>query len=363
MSIRPARKTFTFEIVSFHTCYGYEQKVASAVGKDLVKIDPKDGHVTVSTHNVPERVKLALEEKTRRKVVLLYELIPQNTNHSIRNQSHHGDRKSSITSSTSNHVAHSKSQSIRMTIRYQNRSIRHTADTSVGEGHNVSSSIRYGKSYHRHELTLTKGSLSSYKCSGCKELGIGNRYICNNCSYILHPDCMYYKRITTHKFLAGSTFKFHQTRFDSKDRYCDACGSDIEGFFYHCDITSKDLHPCCLKLTEMVHVGETKFMLRRKLTTECFYCSSRKKDYKDNCWCYSLESQDMQVHVSCMKDALRNCLKGERNNNMSTMVVVRHGKQTSEGLKWAQRLLKVAVCVLSGNPFPLLDVALELLIE
>ncbi|XP_023737257.1 uncharacterized protein LOC111885211 isoform X1 [Lactuca sativa] len=358
-SLRRPERTFIFEIVSFQNCYGYEQKISGAVGNDFVKIDQKDGHVTVSTRLLPESVRLALEEKTRRKVVLLYELIPpHNPRSSLQPSSHHGHQHRSL-ASTSNHVAtHSKSQTIKMTIRYQNQGT--VVDARPGEGQNATNSLRrYGKIYHEHNLTLTKGNISSYKCSGCKELGIGDRYKCNHCSYILHPDCMYYTRITTHKFLDGSTFKFHQTRFDSKDRYCDACGSDIEGFFYHCEKTSKDLHPCCLKLTETVDVGETKFMLRRKLTTECFYCSSKKKDHKDNCWCYSLESQDMQVHVSCMKDALQNCLKGERNNNMSTMVVVRQRKQTSEGLKWVQRLLKVAVCVLSGNPFPLLEVALE----
>ncbi|KAI3751370.1 hypothetical protein L2E82_22454 [Cichorium intybus] len=314
------RRTFVFEVVSIHNCYRYEQKIASAIGNDLVKIDPRDGHVTVSTHISPEIVRLTLEKKTKRKVVLLYELIPHDTRSSL----------------STNYLTHH------------------------GNGQNTVRSLIYGKSYHRHDLTLTKGDMSSYKCSGCKELGIGDRYICNHCSYILHPDCMWYKRIATHKFLDGSTFIFHQTRFDSKNRYCNACGSAIEGFFYHCEKTRKYLHPCCLNLTETVHVGETKFRLDRKLTSECFYCSSRKKDHKNSCWCYTLESQELQVHVSCMKDALLNCLKGERNNNMSTMVVVKHGKDTREGLKWAQRLLKVAICVLSGNPFPLVEVALEL---
>ncbi|KAI3508587.1 hypothetical protein L1887_23595 [Cichorium endivia] len=360
MSLRRPRRTFIFEITSFHNCYGYEQKISSAVGDDLVKIDPKDGHVTVSTRHVPESVKLALEEKTRRKVRLLYELIPQNPRPSLPTSSRHGHQHVSR-ASTSNRVSeHTRSQTIRMTIRYQDKVTK--VDAPPGEGHSVTNSIRrYDKSYHRHNLTMTKGNLSSYKCSGCKEMGIGDRYTCNKCSYVLHRDCMYFKRLTTHKFLDGSTFKFHQTRFDSMNRYCNACGSDIEGFFYHCEKTSKDLHPCCLKLKETVHVGEIKFRLCRKLTTACFYCSSRKKDYKDRCWWYSLEGQDMHVHVSCMKDALQNCLKGERNNNMSTMVVLKHGKQTSEYLKWAQSLLKVAVCVLSGNPFPLLEVALELL--
>ncbi|KAI3508590.1 hypothetical protein L1887_23599 [Cichorium endivia] len=361
MNSNHPRRTFVFEIVSIHNCYRYEQKIASAVGNDLVKIDPRDGHVTVSTHISPEIVRLTLEKKTKRKVVLLYELIPHDTRPSLSTNylTHHGNQLGYI-ASTSNHVsAHIKSQTMKMTIVYQSRGA--TVDApSPGNGQNTVRSLIYGKSYHRHDLRLTKRDMSSYKCSGCKELGIGDRYVCNHCSYILHPDCMWYKRIATHKFLDGSTFVFHQTRFDSKNRYCNACGSAIEGFFYHCEKTRKYLHPCCLNLTETVHVGETKFRLDRKLTSECFYCSSRKKDHKNSCWCYTLESQELQVHVSCMKDALLNCLKGERNNNMSTMVVVEHGKHTREGLKWAQRLLKVAICVLSGNPFPLVEVALEL---
>lgn len=56
---------FDFEIIGLSNCDGYDLKIASVVGADLVKLDYKIGRAILST-----------SEQTK-EVVILYELIPQ----------------------------------------------------------------------------------------------------------------------------------------------------------------------------------------------------------------------------------------------------------------------------------------------
>ncbi|KAD6119388.1 hypothetical protein E3N88_10659 [Mikania micrantha] len=165
-------------------------------------------------------------------------------------------------------------------------------------------------SHGEHEMTLKVGNLSPYECSGCKESGIGDRFICDvkGCPYILHPDCRSHVEEATHEFLKGSTFRFFEEHSNTENRSCVACGQDIKGYFYHCDATKKSAHPCCLSLKNTIRVGSMKFLLCEKLTSPCFYCN-QNENMLGKSWCYSTKRKDSQVHVSCMKDMIHSCLK------------------------------------------------------
>jgi hypothetical protein len=45
---------------------------------------------------------------------------------------------------------------------------------------------------HQHTLQLNGSETPSFMCSGCKELGFGSSYICENinCNYIVHKECL-----------------------------------------------------------------------------------------------------------------------------------------------------------------------------
>ncbi|KAK2413457.1 hypothetical protein P8452_59099 [Trifolium repens] len=44
---------------------------------------------------------------------------------------------------------------------------------------------------HQHTLQLNGSETPSFMCSGCKELGSGSSYICENknCNFIVHKEC------------------------------------------------------------------------------------------------------------------------------------------------------------------------------
>nr|XP_043627163.1 uncharacterized protein LOC122598641 [Erigeron canadensis] len=408
-----SRRSFTFEIVDLHNSHENREKIRRLLGDELLEIDRVKPHVIVATSQDPEKVRVALEYKTGKKVILLYEnnymnhqpstqislhqkyaagllqrggqspeqslhqkyagllqhgkqvsMFPNtaSSNHNVpaarvsmfpTTASNHNvpatTRVSLFPPTSNNHVLAAAQAALHNHILQSSGRLQRDTPVASSSSNNValyiqnfavnnvninniatdprrtttnsirtpqagvaSGSIRRPKSYHEHSLTSTNGRKSVYKCSGCKELGRGDRYVCHDCSngYVLHPSCMYYEERATHKFFQGITFDFHQNRLNSTNRICDACGSDIHGFFYHSAENNKDLHPCCLRLPEAVVLEGRNFRLCKRLTSKCFHCGStrKKKDDKDKCWCYSSESsQNLQSHVSCMNDALFTC--------------------------------------------------------
>ncbi|XP_058741068.1 uncharacterized protein LOC131613411 [Vicia villosa] len=106
---------------------------------------------------------------------------------------------------------------------------------------------------HEH-LLQQKPPGAPYTCSGCRQLGFGSSYHCQNsrCNYVLHGECVYPDPYAFHSFFEKSYFEFHKKPPGDRERYCDACGKDILGFVYHCSTTGYDLHPCCLKLKNSI---------------------------------------------------------------------------------------------------------------
>ncbi|KAG9155243.1 hypothetical protein Leryth_023263 [Lithospermum erythrorhizon] len=85
----------------------------------------------------------------------------------------------------------------------------------------------------------------------------------------------------------------------SIQRYCNACERDVIGFVYHCRSCGFDLHPCCAKLPMVLHDGEVKLYLQRKVSTPCHRCGRKGRSwtYRSNCKKYNL-------HVACVKEML-----------------------------------------------------------
>ncbi|MCI08022.1 hypothetical protein A2U01_0029093, partial [Trifolium medium] len=82
---------------------------------------------------------------------------------------------------------------------------------------------------HEHSLQY-KPPGAPYKCSGCKELGFGSSYHCENinCNYILHEECANPDySYTFHPFFEKSNFEFYKKPPGYRTRYCDACGKDV----------------------------------------------------------------------------------------------------------------------------------------
>ncbi|TXG49736.1 hypothetical protein EZV62_025611 [Acer yangbiense] len=126
-----------------------------------------------------------------------------------------------------------------------------------------------------HELEL-KSYDKVYIYNGCKELGIGSRYRCEQCDFDLHEDCMFPKPTTHHALFKNSTFKFFsQSPGGHCERYCDACGKHVRGFVYHCEEQGWDLHPSCVNLPSKLEVDDVEFKLFDKALSKCLWCKKR----------------------------------------------------------------------------------------
>ncbi|KAK0592014.1 hypothetical protein LWI29_011900 [Acer saccharum] len=60
---------------------------------------------------------------------------------------------------------------------------------------------------HPHELQL-KSDDNFYGCKGCKELGFGLKFRCEQCNFDLHKDCALANQTTSHDFFKNSTYRF-----------------------------------------------------------------------------------------------------------------------------------------------------------
>ncbi|KAL5973282.1 hypothetical protein ACLOJK_029932 [Asimina triloba] len=107
---------------------------------------------------------------------------------------------------------------------------------------------------HKHKLKLACYK-TPYMCDGCKQMGFGSRYRCDACNYDLHRDCAFAARRISHPFFKNCDFHLftkgtppgHGDESDEA-RICHACGSDVQGFFYHCMECKRELHPGCASL-------------------------------------------------------------------------------------------------------------------
>ncbi|MED6138529.1 hypothetical protein PIB30_075018 [Stylosanthes scabra] len=243
---------------------------------------------------------------------------------------------------------------------------------------------------HSHPLHFNPPG-APYKCSGCKELGFGPSYSCENCNYILHEECTNVDRLAFHRFFPKSHFEFYENSPGYRARVCDACGKDVLGFVYHCSQTGFDLHPCCLKLKDSVcdKDGCVRMKLCEKVPRKCLKCKSKIVVNKVKGWCYvSCEDTSSCYHVSCVKELiLENWKRGyfsttqeqeEQNNNYS---IINHEmidyesnqlalRRSSRRLKKIKKYTQIAVVVFKlifsaifGNPISAIATLVEALVQ
>ena len=160
---------------------------------------------------------------------------------------------------------------------------------------------------HQHTLKLNDSGAPSFMCSGCKELGFGYSYSCenSNCNYILHKECAEPIIHAVHPFFNNCTFEFYDKV--QEGGFCDACGKDVLGFFYHCSRTGYALHPCCLKLQDNIYDkdGNVIMTLCHEVPSDCVHCKQRnvvRNQFEG--WSYVNSDGKSCVHVSCFNDMI-----------------------------------------------------------
>ncbi|MFQ6647004.1 hypothetical protein Gotur_020062, partial [Gossypium turneri] len=122
---------------------------------------------------------------------------------------------------------------------------------------------------HHHKLELSYSG-TPYQCDGCKELGFGSCYQCNNkkCDFHLHENCGVAKPIATHSFFKNINFKYEKKGKQGKT--CKACGKGVQGFMYKSKETY--LHPCCLTLPSTLNGNFNGRSLRLNLESCGKHC-------------------------------------------------------------------------------------------
>ncbi|KAJ0983987.1 hypothetical protein J5N97_002343 [Dioscorea zingiberensis] len=172
-----------------------------------------------------------------------------------------------------------------------------------------------------------------FKCDGCLELGFGSCYTCTDsstsCNFHLHKDCARaWTEVPTISHPFFPKLQFHFLAEGRPNRYCDACGRDVKGYAYHCGVTGFDLHPCCANLPRVLSCRDTnvsedgeevRLVLKKKVTSKCCNCGKKKlcisgKKKNINTWCYVSENQEVNFHVSCVKEMV--CESWQDGNNL-----------------------------------------------
>ncbi|XP_043711127.1 uncharacterized protein LOC122660017 [Telopea speciosissima] len=149
-------------------------------------------------------------------------------------------------------------------------------------------------SHPQHILKLQYTEIP-FNCDGCKEAGIGLKYICEQCQFELHKVCAIARPVITQPFYKKCEFKFYNR--PPGMRICDACRNDVLGFVYHCSSCGFDLHPCCANLPRVLDDGEHNLYLCLKLSSSCHHCGGKGPG-----WSYRSECRNYNLHVSCVKE-------------------------------------------------------------
>ncbi|XP_078164050.1 uncharacterized protein LOC144559019 [Carex rostrata] len=166
-----------------------------------------------------------------------------------------------------------------------------------------------------HDLLLKDNG--NYICDGCKMDGFGPHYACRNasCPFLLHQECLSPRKTTTHRFFPQSTFLFmclpstSYSKHGKKEQtnvFCDACGMNVKGYYYHDQNGKYHLHPCCVNLPSQIIDGDSgaKMVLQKESTSKCGYCLQRSvkmgRISTNHVWSYVANNENIHFHVGCM---------------------------------------------------------------
>ncbi|CAA7389671.1 unnamed protein product [Spirodela intermedia] len=170
----------------------------------------------------------------------------------------------------------------------------------------------------RHKLKLERRE-ASFLCDGCKEPGFYSCYTCEkSCDFHLHRHCANPRPSLKHPFFKNCSFRWVESGLHG--RVCDACGTRVRGFVYHCDICGKDLHPSCANLPRVLDDGGLRLELKKEISSECERCGWKKRADGKFSWGYVSTCKTFSYHISCMKDVLQdNCVKKEDSSRGSAV--------------------------------------------
>jgi hypothetical protein len=84
--------------------------------------------------------------------------------------------------------------------------------------------------------------------------------------------------VSTPFSVSACDYRFYENapRPKLKDRTCDACGKDVQGFVYQCVHKDRDLHPCCMKLQGTLIGNGMTLHLRNSVATKCLKCGCKE---------------------------------------------------------------------------------------
>ncbi|KAK1264911.1 hypothetical protein QJS04_geneDACA011247 [Acorus gramineus] len=162
----------------------------------------------------------------------------------------------------------------------------------------------------QHKLSWDASLNGGYSCADCKFVGLGPRYRCTKgCNFQVHECCVPPRPDSVAVSLFGDCrFKFldFPPGAGVDHRFCDACGTDVEGCVYHCFHCDRDLHPSCACMKDDEVIGGVKYRLRDEgKKWECVECKMRLGlEGKRTWWYVSEEDGESRLHVHCARKLL-----------------------------------------------------------
>ncbi|KAL5712696.1 hypothetical protein ACHQM5_014841 [Ranunculus cassubicifolius] len=227
--------------------------------------------------------------------------------------------------------------------------------------------------FHPHTLT-SECKDTPYKCNGCKEIGWGLRYRCDECNYDLHKDCAFADMMKSDvSFYQNCTFRLHQRGFVGS--CCKACGNSTQGFVYYCPAKQCYLHPGCASLPPILQGEKVELHLREYVTSRCMRCDGLNLWGQSRGWSYRSSCKNYNVHVSCMKYAVKrkvedkwekHICKGESSGTLDAEVFELVDIGPEDTSLWRRKrksswkiiaaiFLNLVISTILGNPFAVIE--------
>ncbi|XP_021835681.1 protein VACUOLELESS GAMETOPHYTES-like [Spinacia oleracea] len=216
---------------------------------------------------------------------------------------------------------------------------------------------------YRNKYPELKQHMKTYNCNGCRMDGRGEGYMCDECDYTLHSQCMYPSNKITPSFSRGDDiFEFMKEPLSTSGqgiRYCDACGMRIKGFVYHCYKTGFDLHPCCASLGTHLEIDGQRLTLKKESSqNKCDLCNLdgvNKSGRIDFGWFYASKNKDYKYHVSCiMILAIKHSISGgsalAKVESLPIVEKKRRGKDGSKYWKVLKAIVTYVIAIVFGDP-------------